>query len=110
MAALASSPVQTGWLSAYDIEPTIGTLVYRLENGDIEPGHDVYLAVADCSRIGETGTITIGAGPLLDYQVFDCLGDDAEYNWMDAEGYIAEVDYFTWQRYGLGLASMVPDP
>ena len=97
---------QTGYLSAYAVEPTIGTMTYRLEAGDVELGHDVYLAVADCSRIGEVGEISIGGGEWLDYQVFDCLGADAGYDWMAANNIIAEVDYWSWQRHGLGTAVM----
>jgi len=109
-AFLAQAPIMTGWLSAYDIEPTVGTFVYRLESGEIETGHEVYLATADCSRIGETGQISINGGSWLDYQVFDCLGSDAESDWMTELGFVAEVDYFTWQRHGLGMATVIPDP
>lgn len=104
-----SQPRQSGWLSAYAIEPTIGTLAYRLDSGDVELGHDVYLAVADCGRIGEIGHITIGNSEELDYQVFDCLGADASGDWMEAQNIVAEVDYWTWQRYGLGRATMWPN-
>ena len=111
--AVNASPQVTqsnsGWLSAYAPEPTIGTLTYRLNIGDVELGHDVYLAVADCGRIGETGHITIGDSEELDYQVFDCLGSDAGYDWMKAQNIVAEVDYWTWQRYGLGRATMWPN-
>lgn len=107
---VSASPPTTqsnsGWLSAYDEEPTIDTYIYRLAIGDIQLGHDVYLATADCSRIGEIGTITIGDSPPLNYQVFDCLGDDASYDWMARQNIIAEVDFWTWQRYGLGRATM----
>jgi len=104
-----ANDTQSGWLSAYDKEPTIATMNYRLTIGDVELGHDVYLAVADCSRIGETGRITIGDGEPLSYQVFDCLGSDADYNWMAQQNIIAEVDYWTWQRHGLGRATMERD-
>ena len=104
-----ASPTQSGWLSAYDKEPTIATMEYRLTIGDVELGHDVYLAVADCARMGETGRITIGDGEPLSYQVFDCLGADASHNWMAQQNIIAEVDYWTWQRHGLGRATMEKD-
>jgi len=100
---------QSGWLSAYDMAPTIGTMTYRLESGDVELGHDVYLAVANCGRIGETGKISIGGGEWLDYQVFDCLGADAGHDWMAAQNIVAELDYWSWQRHGLGRAMMIPD-
>jgi hypothetical protein len=105
-ASPSPNTTHSSWLSAYEPEPTIATLAYRLDNGDIELGHDVYLATADCSRIGETGIITIGDSPPLNYQVFDCLGADAGYDWMARQNIIAEVDYWTWQRYGLGRATM----
>ena len=64
-----------GWLSAYDMEPSAGTLGYRYAINDVQWDYDVYLAVADCSRIGDTGTMTyIETGRELSFQVFDCSG------------------------------------
>jgi hypothetical protein len=108
--AVSASPPTTqsnsGWLSAYDIEPTIGTFNVKLYDGVIELGHDVYLATPGCDRIGEVGIITIGDSPPLTYQVFDCAGDAETIEWMTANNIIAEIDWYSWQRYGLGRATM----
>lgn len=97
-----------GWLSAYDQEPTMDTIYYRLGNGDIQLGFDVYIAVPNCKRIGETGTMIIGDSKPLTYQVFDCSGDEATNDWMNGNNIIAEIDFWAWQKYGLGRAVITP--
>jgi len=102
------SSEQTGWLSAYDEESTINQINYGLSTRQIQEGRTVYLATADCKRIGEVGLIQIGDSDWLDYQVFDCAGNDGTPDWMGQNNIIAEIDYYTWQRYGLGRATMRP--
>ena len=104
----SSLELYEGWLSAYDQDPTMDTLYYRLDIGDVQLGHDVYIAVSDCKRIGETGTMTIGESGPLSYQVFDCLGDDIGHDWMTDRNIIAEIDYWAWKKYGLGRATITP--
>ena len=103
----------SGWLSAYDIEPSEATYEYRISTGDIEAGYDVYLAVGDCSRISETGTIRYNNGETERYQVFDCAKRDNSDNtqtWMETHNIVAELDYEGWQRHPkLGRATLIPD-
>jgi hypothetical protein len=98
----------SGWLLAYDEIPTIHQLDYAIANGNAQPGHAVYLATADCKRVGEVGLIKIEDSHWMDYQVFDCAGADGTAAWMEENNIIAEVDYYTWRDYGLGRATMIP--
>ena len=70
--------VQTGYLSAYAELPTVATLAYRQEIGDVPydvSGYDVFIAVADCGLIGHEGTLYTNAGALRAI-VMDCAGND----------------------------------
>jgi len=94
-----------GVLSAYAMNPTVGTVELRQEWGQLPQGNlydsHILVAVNDCGLIGETGTLTIGGErqpkPAM---VFDCKG--AGNDWMSASNsdtpfkVAAEVDYFTW--------------
>ena len=108
LSANQETVILEGWLSAFDREPPEGTLAYRLEVGDIQPGYDTYIATADCGLIGKTGVLTyVESGMQLSVQVFDCSGE-----WdggvvdgvstLTEGGYAAELDYASWQAYGLG--------
>lgn len=104
-------PDTDGWLSAYEKSRTDATYNYRLEVGDIQEGYDVYIAVPQCDRIGETGLIYFYDHALLrTYQVFDCASRNITvvpgYYWMTRNNIIGEVDYYTWQEIGLGRASL----
>lgn len=98
-----------GLLSAYAMWPTIGTVEYRQELGQLPQG-DLYaeyilVAVNDCGLIGETGTLTVN-GQVQDKPalVFDCKGETA-IEWMSVSNkdtpfkVAAEVDYFTWMKH-----------
>lgn len=102
--------VYEGWLSAYAQEPTDHTMAYRLETGDIQEGYEVYIAVPECSRIGETGEIEFPDGIKKSYQVFDCASRDTETddssNWMKDNNIVAELDYYSWKEHGLGRAKL----
>lgn len=103
--------IYEGWLSAYDQEPTDHTLEYRLEIGDVQEGYDVYLAVPGCDRIGETGLIRFPTGETKTYQVFDCASrnttEDQSKTWMEENNIVAEIDYYSWEEYGLGYAILL---
>ncbi len=92
----------SGYLSAYGKSPTDGTLLYRQDTGqipyDLSP-YDVFIAVLDCSDIGKNAILY--AGNLeLNALVFDCAGvEDGGADWMIQGNYIAEIDYYTWQKY-----------
>jgi hypothetical protein len=107
-----SLPSHEGWLSAYAEGPTVATLEYRYETGDIDEGYDVYLAVLDCSRLSESGVIKYDDGTVETYQVFDCAArdnKDGTQSWMERHNIVAEVDYYTWKRRGrLGRAALYP--
>lgn len=92
----------SGYLSAYGKEPTDATLINRQEWGQIPhdlSGFDSYIAVLDCTKIGATGKLHTNAGT-LSVLVFDCAGtEDGGADWMVRNNYVAELDYYTWERY-----------
>jgi len=97
----AASGAQSGYLSAYAEVPTVGTVAYRQEVGDIPQDlrpYDVLIAVADCSRIGKEATLYTAVGPLRAL-VIDCAGNDGTPSWMEENRIIAEIDYYSWQRW-----------
>lgn len=98
-----SLTLQSGWASYYVKETTVGTILYRLSVGDIpDKKYDAYIAVSDCTRIGETGYIIIDKHDPVQYIVFDCAGRDAYTNgvsWMVANGFQAELGYYTAKQY-----------
>jgi hypothetical protein len=101
--------IDEGWLSGYAQEPTDHTISYRLGTGDIQHGFDVYIAVLDCDRLSETGTIEFSDGTRRSYQVFDCAqrGDSHTYSWMEDNNIVAELDYYSWEEHGLGRAKLL---
>ncbi|RKX66649.1 MAG: hypothetical protein DRP42_02710 [Tenericutes bacterium] len=97
-----------GVLSAYAKWPTVRTVEYRQQLGQLPQG-DLYeqytlVAVNDCGLIGKEGTLTVGGvrqdKPAL---VFDCKGNTAE-EWMSRSNrdtpwkVAAEVDFYTWME------------
>lgn len=44
----------------------------------------------------------------MNYLKFGVHGADAGHDWMAAQSIIAELDYYTAQRHGLGSAIMIP--
>lgn len=97
-----SARAESGYLSAHAQLPTDATLEYRQELGQIPTDlsqFDVYIAVLDCTKIGDTGKLYTDVG-ILDVLVFDCAGiEDGGANWMVRNNYIAELDYYTWERH-----------
>lgn len=90
-----------GYLSAYAQTPTDTTLAYRIEHGQIDPDtqYDALIAVYDCWRVGQTATLHTIYGSFTAL-VFDCANDaDGGQAWMIAGGYVAEVDWYTWQEW-----------
>jgi hypothetical protein len=101
-----------GWLSAYDAEPSAATLAYRYELGHVQWGYDAYIAVADCTYVGHSGTMRyVETGKELSVQVFDCSGHDAKPGTavIESAGFIAELDYASWKHYGLGKVELTID-
>lgn len=92
-----------GYLSAYALNPTVGTLNWQQENGHIPDnldGYDVFLAVEDCGMVGMDATLYV-AGDEHNALIFDCAGADAfsdGESWMERNNIVAEVDFWTWQE------------
>lgn len=92
----------SGYLSAYDKNPTVYTIKYRQEIGDIPydlSEYDGVITVLDCGRIGQEAVLAIGE-KTLDVIVFDCAGQsDGGYAWMVENNIVAEVGWGIWQKY-----------
>lgn len=92
----------SGFLSAYDENPTVGTIAYHQNLGNIPDdltGYDGLIVVYDCSRIGQDALLTVG-DETWETLVFDCAGEaDGGQDWMTSNGYVAEIDYYMWQKY-----------
>lgn len=103
VAALAVS----GWASAYDVGVMDATVAYRMEHGYwfTPPPRDWYLAagyiaVNDCTRVGEMATLVDPGGREWRVLVADCGGDEpgAGAQWMTENGIAAEMDAVLWRR------------
>lgn len=109
-----SPPPQEGWLSAYAKRPTLGTLAYRLEHGQVTAEQvaraEVLIAVDNCGLIGREGTLTV-ADSSWSALVYDCGGADGGHSWMQQNAIVAEVDYFWWMAnpHLIGAAWAVVD-
>lgn len=96
-------PIQ-GVASRYDEIPTKATLELRIEWGHITPKQlktaDSFIAVQDCSRIGETVYFAPVGGEVHEAVVFDCAtrGDAVTADFMQHVEF--EVDYYTAQFWG----------
>jgi hypothetical protein len=96
-----------GILSAYSLNPTVGTLEYHQALGqlpaDLTP-YAVYLAVDDCSLIGHEARLITG-DEIFQGIIFDCAsaygaqffsdGDDQETPFKLA----ADADYWFWKTH-----------
>ena len=104
VACLLSLPdihIESGYLSAYAELPTVATLAYRQEVGDIPQDisqYDALIAVADCSLIGREALLYTEIGTMTAI-IYDCAGNDGTPTWMAENRIVAEVDYWTWQRH-----------
>ena len=99
---------ENGIGSQYTEMPTIGTVQYRLEIGDLSMADldwaEVYIAVPQCWRIGERGYIKIEDNHWLRYIVFDCASRDPRdrtRQWMEENNVLVEIDYWTVRRLDL---------
>ena len=94
-------PAHIGYLSAYGEMPTVATLAYRQEIGDIPSDisqYSVFLAVADCGLIGREATLISSSG-VFDALIIDCAGNDGTPEWMEQNSIVAEIDFYTWAAY-----------
>lgn len=96
--------IEHGVASQYALAPTVGTFEYRYKNGDLTDEDvlyaEVYIATAQCERIGERGYINIESNGWMPYVVFDCAGHADTYDWMMAFN-VVEIDFWTAQRLDL---------
>ena len=101
LAAAGEKPM-VGFLSGYDQLPTDATIVHRQELDQIPQDlsdYDALIAVLDCSLIGESGNLYTEVA-VLRVIVFDCAGQaDGGYDWMVEGGYVAELDWYSRQKY-----------
>ena len=105
---LAGIPHQQGWASQYSANMMKPTIVARIDMEHITHKQvkmaDVYVAVVDCSRLGEMGYISInGASPEV-YLVTDCArrddGDGAK-SWMTENNILVEINHAAAVRHGV---------
>lgn len=93
-----------GFLSAYALGPTVGTLNIRQEWGQLPDDlskYEVFLAVENCDHIGKEATLHVGDESYTGI-VFDCAGANAYedgQSWMSLLGIVAEVDYWFWLEH-----------
>lgn len=87
---------EAGYLSAYDERPTLATIAYRQDTGEIPLSlvdYDGVIAVLDCSRIGQRVLMRAG-GNVYRLLVFDCAGPPpGGSEWMIANRIVGEVGY-----------------
>ena len=70
---------------------------------------DGYIAVLDCSEIGNVWTLRFPNSTLETFLVIDCAGDTTTRKWMIRNNIIGEVDYETALRHnsvGYGITDV----
>ena len=96
-----------GILSAYALWPTLGTIAYRQDLGQIPQDlsmYDALVAVDDCGLIGHEATLYAGDRE-FSALVFDCAGSDSTDYLSDGNDLTtpfkisAEVDYHFWKAH-----------
>lgn len=104
-----------GYLSAYALNPTLGTMAYRIKHGQIPADsaerYEVFLAVEDCDLIGREAVLSVGGDEYFGI-VYDCAGvKDGGASWMRKNAIAAEVDRMFWLRHpeyvGTGVVAEV---
>ena len=104
-----------GILSAYNFAPTVGTLQYRQEMGQLPAdvsGYEFFIAVDNCDLIGHNATLY--AGDLtFDGVVYDCAGSDGAKYFSDGDDLntpfklAGDVDYWFWKAHPEIVHSLV---
>ena len=105
---LAGIPHQQGWASQYSANMMKPTIQARIDMGHITHKQvrmaDVYVAVVDCSRLGEMGYISINGSMPEIYLVTDCArrddGDGAK-SWMTENNILVEINHAAAVRHGV---------
>ncbi len=86
--------VQQGWWSQYGQMPTDDMIDYHgYPPASEDPEIDGYIAVLDCSRIGDRALISINDS-VYRVRAFDCLGSDGTLSWWTDNNIIGEIDFY----------------
>jgi len=99
---LAHGAQSTGTASQYAPGVMQATAAYH----GYEYGDGRFVAVADCSRIGDYVLLRQPGGEWEIHRVADCAGNDGTPGWMAANSIIVEISYETavrWDTVGSGL-------
>ena len=104
-----------GILSAYSLNPTIGTLDYRQDTRQLPmelSQYEVFLAVDDCGLIGHEALLIVG-DEVFQGIIFDCAGAYGAQFFSDGNDLetpyklAADADYWFWQAHPEIVHSLV---
>jgi hypothetical protein len=104
--------VYEGRLSQYAEQPSIDTLQYRQQSGQIPyglPENVVLMAVADCEQIGRQGLISINGSEWEPLYAFDCAGSNKAYRWLVDNGFLGEIDFWSAVRHDVVCLCAIDD-
>ena len=90
----------SGFLSQYGYEPTVATIAYRQDIGDLPldmSRYDGVVAVSDCGLIGHEGRLTVD-GRRYRIIIFDCAGDVDTVQWFHEDRIICEVGFMLAEK------------
>jgi hypothetical protein len=94
-----------GYVSRYDEGVFERVIRVRIANGygfvpDDWKSYDGYLAVLDCSTVGDEVWARPGPGHKWErFLIADCSGHASTTYWFNMNGIVAEVDHATFQRW-----------
>jgi hypothetical protein len=105
--ALIAPPIEpdAGYVSRYDAGVFQSVIEVRIERGYgyVPPdwqSYDGYLAVLDCSTVGQEVWARPGKGyPFERLLIADCAGDASTVYWFTVNGIVGELDYETFFRW-----------
>ncbi len=103
--------VQYGLFSQYAKGPTDSQIWYHEEVtgllSDYE-NYDGFVAVVDCSLVGEAAWISIDGSPWEHVFIGDCSGHVSTTTWMKRAGILAEIDWYLKEKHGVPDLKAVP--
>ncbi len=95
-----------GKFSYYGKRPTDAMIIYGIEHYGIPADWTgPYIAVVDCSRVGDSAWIDVGRG-WQEAKIFDCAGAGTPLDIWATVHWLFELDYYTSNKigaYGNGL-------
>lgn len=102
---LGDPSFKSGMWSQYNRGPTDSQIWYHTEvTGKLsDPDrYDGFIAVIDCDLVGDDAWIQIGSHEQwLHVFIFDCSGHWHTTEWMNENGILGEVDYYTMRELGV---------